>query len=109
MVLGLRAAAFKSLLRLCLWQLIANIGVRRPNLREEILVPDLIEDQLRFVRYLLSLGVFCLKNNGFAAIGAAYLENLWVIVINALDDVLASGQRFAFHDKRMRDICLNDT
>ena len=109
MVLSLHAAAFKTFLPFGLWQLISNVAVVGPNLRQEILVSDLIEDQLGIAGYLSSLGVLCLEHNSGAAIGAAYLKNLWFGFIKAFDSVLASGQRGISHNERKGDICLNGT
>ena len=80
---GLAIGAFKTLFRLSLWQPIPNVCVRGPNLGQEVLVSDLLEDKFRLAGILFGLGSLYLEKDRPAAVVVTYLKNSRVCVVGA--------------------------
>src|SRR6476660_8937209 len=109
MKFGLDIAAFKTLFGVSLWQPIPKVCVRGPNLGQEVLVSDLLEDKLRLAGILVGLGSFCLEKDRPTAVVVTYLKNSRVCVVGALECVLTSRNRLFPYYECERYIRLNGT
>lgn len=69
------AAGLELLFRLCSLKLISEVAALKPDVRKEILVADLIEDQLRLASGPIrtSLGGVGFEDYGGMPVGASYL------------------------------------